>query len=76
MARDKRVEAHEADEKKPCVECRAELALLQRARDLQEQEGLQGRELVEGVMKSLGEEAELEQMWERKTKTPKRSPTQ
>jgi hypothetical protein len=37
MARDKRVEGHEAGEKKPCAECRAELALLQRAQELQEQ---------------------------------------
>ena len=31
MARDKRIEAHETGEKKPCAECRAELALLRRA---------------------------------------------
>ena len=48
MPRDKRVEVHEVGEKKPCAECRAELALLQRAQELQEQAGLQGRELVEG----------------------------
>ena len=62
MARKKRVRAHESGEAEPCEECRAELVLLQRAQELQEQEGLQGRELVEGVMKSLDDEADLEQM--------------
>ena len=68
MARKKRVQAHESGDAEPCEECRAELALLQRALELREQEGLQGRELVECVMKSLDAEAELEQMWTRRAK--------
>ena len=69
MARKRRpIQQHETGEKVPCEECRAELTLLQRAHELQEQEGLQGRELIEGVMQSLGEEAELEQMWKRRPK--------
>lgn len=63
---------HESGESEPCDECRAELALLQRAQELQEQEGLQGRELVEGVMRSLADEDTLEEMWRRRPKTRKR----
>ena len=66
MARKRRpIQQHETGEKEPCAECRAELVLLQRAQELQEQEGLQGRALIEGVRKSLDNEAELEEMWRR-----------
>ena len=72
MARKRRrIEQHEAGETEPCEECRAELALLQRAQELRDQEGLEGRELVEGVMQSLEREGELEQMWQRRAKQPK-----
>ena len=67
-ARDKRVQAHVTGEKIPCEECRAEMALLQRAAELRDQEGLEGRELVEGVMQSLADEDKLERMWKRRPK--------
>ncbi len=61
-------EPHESGEAEPCEDCRAELALLRRAQELQEQEGLTGRDLVDGVMASLQHESELESMWRRKSK--------
>ena len=71
-AKDKRVQEHVSGEKTPCAECRAEIALLRRAQELKDQEGLEGRALVEGVMKSLADEDKLEEMWSRRAKTPKR----
>ena len=72
MARKRRpIQQHETGEKEPCSECRAELRLLQRAQELHEQEGLRGPELVDGIMKSFDDEAELEQMWRRTPRSRK-----
>jgi hypothetical protein len=71
--RSRRTEMHEPGESVPCDDCRAEIALLRRAQELKEQEGLEGRELVEGVLTSLEHEQQLEAMWTRRAKKPGRS---
>jgi len=60
--RGRRAEIHESGETEPCDECRAEIRLLTRAQELKDQEGLEGRELVEGVLASLENEETLESM--------------
>ena len=66
MARKKRrASEHDPNETTPCDECVAELRLLERAQELKDEQGLEGRELVEGVLNSLHQEEELEQMWRR-----------
>ena len=69
--RSRRVEMHESGESVPCEECRAEIRLLTRAQELKDQEGLEGRELVEGVLTSLEREQELETMWRRGSRRPR-----
>jgi hypothetical protein len=69
VAKKRRISTHEPDETEPCAECRAEIALLQRAQELKD-EGLEGRALVEGVLTSLESEAALERMWRRRTRKP------
>ena len=68
MAKKRRISTHQPDETEPCEECRAEIALLRRAQELKEQQGLEGRELVESVLTSLEREQELEAMWRRRAK--------
>jgi len=63
-----RMSTHESGETKPCAECQAEIALLKRAQELKEQEGLAGRELIDGLRASLDHEQELESMWRRRAK--------
>ncbi len=58
------VNVHVPGEAEPCEECREELGLLSRAQELQDQEGLQRRELVDALAQSLKGEAELERMYE------------
>jgi len=66
VAKKRRISAHEPGETEPCDECRAEIAFLHRAQQLKDEEGLEGRELVEGVLTSLDREEELEAMWRRR----------
>jgi len=66
--RSRRTERHEPGESVPCEDCRAEIVLLRRAQELKDQEGLEGRELVEGTLTSLEREQELEAMWRRRAK--------
>jgi hypothetical protein len=65
----RRISDHEAGETTPCAECREELRLLQRAQELKDEHGLEGRALLEGVLDSLHQEQELESMWRRRPKT-------
>jgi hypothetical protein len=70
VAKKRRISTHEPNETEPCEECRAEIALLQRAQELKD-EGLEGRALVEGVLTSLENEQALERMWRRRAKGPR-----
>jgi hypothetical protein len=59
----RRISEHEAGEATPCDECATEMRLLQRAQELKDEHGLEGRELLESVLNSFHQEHELEQMW-------------
>jgi hypothetical protein len=69
---DPRGQIHETGEAEPCSDCREELAFLGRVTELREQEGLVGGELVERAWASLRQQDELEEMWRRRPRRPKR----
>ena len=66
---DPRVDPHEADETTPCESCLIELRILQRARELEAEQGH-----AMNIVESLRQEDELESMWSRRPKRikPKR----
>jgi hypothetical protein len=66
---DPRVDPHEADETTPCESCLIELRILQRARELEAEQGH-----AMNIVESLQQEDELESMWSRRPKRikPKR----
>jgi hypothetical protein len=66
IARDRRVDPHDADEKTPCVSCRIDLRILQRARELEAEQGH-----AMNIVESLRQEDELEAMWRRRGRRPK-----
>jgi hypothetical protein len=62
----RRISEHEAGETTPCDDCVAERRLLERAQELKDEHGLEGRELIEGVLNSFHQEQELEAMFKRR----------
>jgi hypothetical protein len=66
---DPRVDSHEADETTPCEFFLIELRILQRARELEAEQGH-----AMNIVESLQQEDELESMWSRRPKRikPKR----
>jgi hypothetical protein len=64
---DPRVDPHEVDETEPCESCRIDLMILRRAHELQAEQGH-----ARNIAESLEQEQELERMWRRRARRPKR----
>jgi hypothetical protein len=63
---DPRVDPHEANETTPCEFCQIDLRILQRARELEAEQGH-----ATNIVESLQQEDELEAMWTRRPKRAK-----
>lgn len=64
---DPRVDPHEAHETTPCESCQMDLRILQRAQELTAEQGDS-----RNIMDSFRQEQELEAMWRRRSKRPKK----
>jgi hypothetical protein len=63
---DPRVDPHEVDETTPCESCLIDLRILQRALELEAEQGH-----ATNIVESLQQEDELEAMWTRRPKRAK-----
>ena len=66
---DPRVDPHDPSETTPCESCRIDLMILQRASELEAEQGH-----ARNIMESFRQEWALEAMWRRRPKRPKQTP--
>lgn len=64
---DPRVDPHDPAETTPCESCRIDLMILKRAEELTAEQGH-----ARNIMESLKQERELEAMWRRRSRRPRK----